>query len=230
MPCFRVSKHRGDSACEQVAFGIERRQAEERERILVRELQHRSNNLLTVIQAIARRTLRPESSLADASARFEARLQALSRIHRRLVQSNWEGVALRDLIALELEPFATRVKATGPDVILNPQQAQSFSLALHELGTNALKYGALSNTNGYVEISWSFQAPGLRFHWRELDGPHVSRPVRQGFGTSLLGATFSDAQLEFNPEGIECEFSVQLPAEERRSHLSATPWESGASR
>jgi signal transduction histidine kinase/CheY-like chemotaxis protein len=203
-----------DLLARQAADYLERKRAEELARTLVREVQHRSNNLLAVIQAIAKRSLSDDRSLPEAREAFEARLQALARANRELIKSNWSGANLDDIIRLELAPFAQRMTTRGDNLLLSPQQAQNFCLALHELATNAAKYGALSNANGKLDLSWSVASDGrsrrLRFKWRETGGPPVVAPTRRGFGTSLIKATFADVRLDFARDGLSCEIAVPL--------------------
>jgi len=190
------------------------KQAENTESLLTRELQHRTGNLLAVVQAIAHRTLAGDRSLEEARAGFEARLHALARTHRKLTKSKWTGVSLNEVVRSELEPFAARTRIDGVDLTLSPQHAQNLSLAVHELATNAVKYGALSRSEGYVDISWGVTANGkgnvLKFQWQERGGPAVVRPERHGFGTSLLNAIFAGARIEYAPEGLSCEIDLLM--------------------
>jgi signal transduction histidine kinase/FixJ family two-component response regulator len=203
-----------DLLTRQAADYLERKQAEETAKMLVREVQHRSNNLLAVIQAIAKRSLSGEHSLSEAREAFEARLQALARANRQLIKADWGGAKLSEIIGLELAPFAERTRMRGNDLTLSPQQAQNFCLALHELATNAAKYGALSNASGKLDLSWSVANNGrgklLQFSWYETGGPPVVAPTRRGFGTSLIKATFPDVRLEFAADGLSCEIDVPL--------------------
>jgi two-component sensor histidine kinase len=174
-------------------------------------VQHRSNNLLAVIQAIAQRSLSGNLSLEEAKEKFEARLHALARAHHNLMKSNWSRISLGDLVRSELEPFSARAVIQGPEILLGPQQAQSFSLALHELATNAVKHGALSSDSGRVMVDWFLgNSTELTFRWREEDGPAVTHPSRQGFGTTLLTSTFAKASLDYSPGGVRCELNVLL--------------------
>ncbi|MFZ0986454.1 MAG: CHASE domain-containing protein, partial [Xanthobacteraceae bacterium] len=138
----------------------EQKRAAEAEQILVRELQHRTNNLLAVIQGIAQKTLSGSGPLAEARKIFEGRLLALANTYRRLTKSNWSGVRLSEIVHLTLEPFAARTEIDGPDLMLSAKNAQNFSLALHELATNALKHGALSSADGKVSIVWTVASNG----------------------------------------------------------------------
>lgn len=124
-----------------------------------------------------------ELSLNEAREKFEARLHALARAHHNLVKSNWSRIRLGDLVRSELEPFSARATIAGPEVLLGPQQAQSFSLALHELATNAVKHGALSSASGRVVVDWSVEeGRELVFRWREQGGPQVIKPSDMDLG------------------------------------------------
>jgi two-component sensor histidine kinase len=200
----------------QVAFGIDRKRAQDSEKTLIRELQHRTSNLLAVVQAIAHQSLWGSRTLEEAREVFEGRLQSLARANRQLANSNWTGLKLGDLVRQELEPFGGRVQVQGPEVILSPQQAQNVSMAIHELATNATKYGALSMSEGYVKVWWDTDGgqPSLKFSWQEVDGPPVKGPERHGFGTSLLKSIFSQADITYAPSGFCCELVIPLEAHE----------------
>ena len=199
----------------QAADYLERKQAERTHQTILSELQHRSNNLLTVVQSIAQRSLGGDHySLAEAKEAFEARLHALARANRALLRSNWGGVDLNQLVHSELEAFSGRATIAGPSVVLTPQTAQNFTLVLHELATNSAKHGALSSNAGKITVSWTVKRsePGfvLKFKWQESGGPSVAAPLRQGFGTKLLKAVFSEVQLEYPVDGLRCEIDVPL--------------------
>jgi two-component sensor histidine kinase len=200
----------------QAADYLEHKQSDQIQQTIVLELQHRSNNLLAVIQSIAQRSLAGDHSKKT----FEARLQALARANRALVRSNWGGVDLNQLVSAELEVFSKRASISGVSVLLSPQHAQNFTLALHELATNSAKYGAFSKPTGKVEVSWSIEPDQsgsvLKFRWQESGGPPISPPTRQGFGSQLLRGIFSDVSLEYPVEGLRCEIAVHLVAANRR--------------
>ena len=145
---------------------------------------------------------------------FEARLQALARANQELLKSNWAGVNLKEIVRLELDAFSERTLIEGTDVRVGAQLAQNFSLAMHELATNAAKYGALAHRNGKVEIHWTIVGDGensrLKLKWQERDGPPVAQPTRQGFGTTLLKAVFPDVRFDYAIEGLNCEIDVAL--------------------
>jgi signal transduction histidine kinase/FixJ family two-component response regulator len=216
-----------DLLARQTADYLARKRSQELERVLTRELQHRSNNLLAVVQAIANGTFLASDSLSKAHAAFEARLQALARANRELTNSHWTGLRLRDLLRGELEPFRDRAAFDGRDVVLRPQNAQNFSLALHELITNAAKYGALSAEGGRVALSWLVVRSGsgnsLRFRWQEGGGPPVAAPIRRGFGTSLLKAVCADVDFDYRSEGLRCEFELTLSKSELGALGEADP-------
>ena len=192
----------------------EQKRAAEAEQILIRELQHRTNNLLAVIQGIAQKTLSGSEPLDEARKIFEGRLVALAGTYRQLTKSNWSGVSLSEIVHLTLEPFAARTEIDGPDLMLSAKNAQNFSLALHELATNALKHGALSSAAGNVSIVWTIARNGdgavLKFRWQECGGPPVEGPGQRGFGTSLLESTFQSVNLDYAREGLTCEIVVPL--------------------
>jgi two-component sensor histidine kinase len=200
----------------QAADYLERKQSEQIQQTIVLELQHRSNNLLAVIQSIAQHTLAGDQSKKT----FEARLQALARANRALVKSNWGGVDLNQLVRAELEMFSQRASISGVSVLLSPQHAQNFALALHELATNSAKYGALSTATGKVQVWWNIEPDQagsvLKFKWKESDGPPVNPPTRQGFGSQLLKGIFSDVSLKYPVEGLRCDIEVHLVPARRR--------------
>jgi PAS domain S-box-containing protein len=197
----------------------DRKLAEERQQLLIDELNHRVKNSLATVQSIAVQTLRGAGSIEQARDGFEQRLIGLARAHDVLTRGNWEGAALDEIVARAIEPFerapGPRFVVDGPAVMLPPQGALAFSMALQELATNAVKYGALSVENGTVEISWSRAGRRLRFRWAERDGPVVTPPERRGFGSRLIERSLAqdlDAEvcLSFDPKGVVCTVSAPL--------------------
>jgi PAS domain S-box-containing protein len=192
----------------------ERLKADEQRGLLINELNHRVKNTLATVQSLAMQTLRNTERSADARELFESRLTALSRAHDVLTVESWEGAELRRVADRALEPFASkdgRVSIEGPDVWLTPKQALALSMTLHELATNATKYGALSNDAGTVRVSWvvsPFDGAGeLELTWTEEGGPAVSPPTRKGFGTRLIQRNLAhdlggDATIDYRPEGV----------------------------
>jgi PAS domain S-box-containing protein len=205
-----------DLLARQAADYLERKRAEETAEILIREVQHRSNNLLSVIQAIATQSISENRTIKESKEAFEARLHALGRANRALTQANWSGARVRDIVDLEMQPYAGRTTVEGVDITLNPQLAQNLTLVIHELATNAAKHGALSNGSGKVAVSWTFGSGRddgiLVFKWRETGGPPVEAPVRRGFGARLITTVFPDAQFEYLAEGLACTFDIPIGA------------------
>lgn len=169
----------------------ERKRQEEQIRLLMREVNHRSKNLLAVVQSVARQTA-SYGDPAQFAERFSERLQGLAASHDLLVHNSWQGVALDDLVTSQLAHFedlvGSRIVIAGPQLRINASAAQSLGMALHELAANAGKYGALSEASGRVSISWQLTEDGqhLSFAWRETGGPAVSPPQRSGLGTLIL--------------------------------------------
>ena len=202
----------------------ERRNAERHARMMLGELNHRVKNTLASVQAIALQTLTASPSLADFKTGFLARLKALSQTHNLLAQEAWSGVSLATLVRGELAPYqdeqgAPRVRLHGEDLKLSPRVALALSMAFHELTTNAMKYGALSETGGTIDVSWVVRLvnrrPWLNLSWLETGGPHVAIPTTHGFGTRLItgGLAYEldgDATLEFLPAGVRCTLALPL--------------------
>ncbi len=200
----------------------ERKRTEEHIRFLMREISHRSKNLLSVIQAIAGQTVRTAGTVEEFEARFNQRLYGLAASHDILVDQGWRGAPLADLVRLQLAPFVEAVSARldieGPGVIVTAQAAQALGLAFHELATNAVKYGALSAKAGKVKVAWLYddddaQRP-LRLAWVEESGPAVAAPSRKGFGHVVLEhivASSVDGQvtMDFAPNGLR--WTVVIP-------------------
>ena len=200
----------------------ERKEGEAHLRLLMRELTHRSKNLLAVIQAMARQTAKHAGNVERFLSRFGERLQALSRSHDLLVQEGWHGASLDDLVRSQLGHYLDRknsqvsVEGKG-DVQLKPEAAQSLGLALHELATNAAKYGALSRVRGRVHVAWKRLPPeqgsAIELRWTESKGPKVSAPKRRGFGSmviehNLVRAIEAKVDLTFDPDGLKCRITV----------------------
>jgi PAS domain S-box-containing protein len=200
----------------------ERKQAEQRQQLLVGEVKHRIKNLLATVQAIARQTLK--GAPADEREAFVARLMALANAQDLLTLERWNRAAVREVVDRALRPFevkhSARFLTKGPeDVWVDAQRASLLTMALHELATNAVKYGALSNGYGVVSLGWEVtgeeDAQSVRFTWRELGGPPVVPPERKGFGSFLIeralqGSGGGGAKLDFNPNGLICSLEVAL--------------------
>ena len=192
--------------------------------MLMREVSHRSKNLLAVVQAIAGQTARTSGTLGEFEKKFAERLQGLSDSHDLLVKENWRGVPLRDLARQQLAFFteagSARLVLEGPDVILAAAASQSIGLALHELATNAIKYGAWSLPTGRVTVSWIVERkpgkPGLlQLCWVENGGPSITPPRQRGFGTIVIeqivaNSVNGEVLLEFDPSGLRWTLSMPL--------------------
>jgi PAS domain S-box-containing protein len=189
-----------------------RKQFEARLQTVAQESAHRVKNLLAIVQAIVSQTLRRASDFNTASDAIRQRLMAIGATQTALVSGSPASSALRTLVqsAMELHGESpTRIRIAGPDLRLDAKTALGLTLILHELGTNAVKYGALSNDTGRIEISWTLDDAGetAHFEWRERGGPRVEEPTRQGFGSSLIRRSLppvDDAApvIAFEPEGV----------------------------
>jgi PAS domain S-box-containing protein len=197
--------------------------AEEQQRLLINELNHRVKNTLATVQSITAQTLRNAASPDKARRDVEERLIALSRAHDVLTRENWEGANLRAVVAQAVEPYRAqrveRFRTAGPDVRLSPRMTLALAMALQELATNAVKYGALSNEDGCIAIEWSIE-PGeprrLRLTWTESGGPGVVAPRRRGFGSRLIERSLAqdldgNVLISFDPGGVVC--TIEAPLE-----------------
>lgn len=201
----------------------ERKAAEDHQRFLLRELSHRSKNLLTIVQSIANRSLRNSKDQKDFQDRFNGRLLGLAASNDLLARGDWRGSSLRELIEFQLAPFidlsSLQLEIGGPEVTLAAEASQAIGLALHELATNAVKYGALSSSQGQLSVSWTVDQPpgagGLKLDWRERGGPLVIPPADRGFGHIVIKDMIEQAvrgsvELDFAEEGLH--WSLQAPA------------------
>jgi PAS domain S-box-containing protein len=205
-----------------VADITERKRAEEHQLLLAREVDHRAKNSLAVVQSIIRLTR--AGTIKDYQSRVEGRIQALSRVHSLLAHSRWEGAEVHTLVQEELTPYqvggAENIAISGPKVSVMPAVAQTLALALHELATNAAKYGALSTEQGRVQLSWQIVGATLVMTWRETGGPPAAAPQRMGLGLQMIisGAKSQvggEASFDWQPVGLVCTFA--LPCAEARS-------------
>ena len=203
------------------AAADERKKTEDHIRFLMRELSHRAKNQLAVVVAMARRTAESNKNVTDFENVFSERLLALARSTDLLVNQNWVGVAVGELVAAHLSPFAdkSRLMMDGPAIQLNPDAAQNIGLALHELATNAAKYGSLSAPEGTVTVVWRVirgSEARFRIEWVERDGPEVAPPSETGFGSVVIQRTVAnslnaDVDHQFHPTGVT--WSLELPLE-----------------
>lgn len=199
----------------------ERNKIEQRQLLLTRELAHRGSNLMAVIQAIVSRSLTGPLTLSQARDVLISRVHALARSQAVLLNEGYVGAFLSEIVRLELEAYPDQVKVAGPPVMMNPKIAQTFSLLVHELATNAFKHGALRGPGGKIAIAWSSEGEGMdakfRFTWRESGGPPVAAPTRKGFGRTLLENVVEQEfgippNVIYHPDGLVYEIEAPLEA------------------
>ena len=192
-----------------------RKEAEERQDLLSREVDHRARNALAVVQSIVRLT--HASSVDGYVAAVEGRIKALARAHALLSDSRWHGADLDALVAEELAPYrlieAEKIEISGPKVSLLPHMAQGLALALHEMATNAAKHGALSSMAGKVSVTWQAQPESLVLQWIETGGPRIVPPPARSFGLNVIRASIENqlggkATFDWAPEGVRCTLSI----------------------
>jgi PAS domain S-box-containing protein len=191
----------------------DRKEAEERQVLLAREVDHRARNALAVIQSIIRLTR--AKSVEDYVEAIEGRIKALARAHTLLSDSRWNGADLATLVSDELAPYRAgdRIKCSGPDISLQPATAQGLALALHELATNAAKHGALSSPGGKVTLDWELAQDALVLHWAENGGPAIGKPSSRNFGLKVIAASIQQqlgghATFDWNSKGLRCTLSI----------------------
>jgi two-component sensor histidine kinase/CHASE1-domain containing sensor protein len=198
-----------------------RRAVEQQRELLIAELNHRVKNTLATVQSIASQTLREGAGAEEIRASFESRLLALSQAHDLLTRDSWRGARLAELVQMELAPYGRpdQVRVHGDEVLLTPNTAVALAMALHELATNAAKYGSLSTADGSLSVSWETREqtgqPWLHLLWQEGGGPPVEPPTRRGFGTRLIETGLKRqlhgrVELEFAPQGVRCRIEVPL--------------------
>ena len=196
----------------------DKKRAEEQQRLLLNELNHRVKNTLAVVQGLSHQTFRQGGVEPEVLRAFEGRLAALAAAHNLLMQHTWEPTPIHDATEVALNPFQTtkaRISVDGPATLLKPSATVTLTLALHELATNAAKYGALSNAKGTVAVRWTVESDKLELVWEESGGPAVTKPQETGFGTRLLqravatdlGAT---VMIDYDSKGVVCRISAPL--------------------
>ena len=186
--------------------------------LLNRELSHRVKNSLTIIQSIARQTLRSTPEPEVFARAFQGRLEALASAHDMLTNANWSGTDFGALAHKQLAPFlsddTSRLELKGPAIVVQPETATSLGLILHELATNASKYGALSVPTGSVSLVWRVSntgnPPSLHITWRETGGPPVKPPTRRGFGSQLIERSGVSVDQNYEPKGLVCNLEIAL--------------------
>jgi two-component system CheB/CheR fusion protein len=183
--------------------------AERQQQVLISELNHRVKNMLAVVISITNNTLNTTLAPEDFSERLIGRLHGMSRAYGLLTDADWTTVTIRELLQAESDTYGNgRITVEGPDVALSAEQALSVGMVVHELATNAVKYGALSADDGRVEVCWQVQGDRLELTWRECDGPEVSAPERRGFGLTLIEGQVryqneGELDVQFEPGGLE---------------------------
>ncbi|MFL5531938.1 MAG: sensor histidine kinase [Gemmatimonadales bacterium] len=207
---------------EAEAYLLERKRSEEHQTLLIRELQHRVKNTLATVQALLRATSRSASTVEDFRQVFEARVLSLSRTHNLLVETTWRTASLRNVLHGELGPYddraGTRVLLSGPAVELSAELALPMGMAVHELTTNAAKYGAFSTPRGWLEVEWDVRGTDgsrrLELWWAEHDGPLVDPPSRKGFGSNLIQRLLTTqclAEIKFDFDRLGLRFQMSVP-------------------
>ena len=204
----------------------DQKKLEETQQLLMGELSHRVKNMLAIVQSIAYQTERTSGSMAEFVANFGDRVKALGRAHTLLTDANWQGATLDAVVHEAVAAFRRNgadsgISASGPRVVLSANAIVSLTMALHELSTNAVKYGALSVPSGTVTLTWQREdlagVSGLRLCWIEKGGPAVSTPSRKGFGSRLLqrglAHEFGKVVQDYRPEGLVC--TIDLPLGEK---------------
>ena len=214
------------TASERARSDLALKRAEETERLLIREVDHRAKNVLAVVQSLAQLT--PFDNKEQYVQALSGRIGSLARAHSLLSTARWSGVDLHDLLRLELDPYGDtdcpgggeQVTVQGPPVLIDAQAAQSLALVIHELATNASKYGALARPEGRLSVSWSWSPEAvLNLVWRETAGIRIGPPARRGFGSTLIASAVKQAAasvaLDWRPEGLEVRLDIAKGAQAR---------------
>jgi len=205
-----------------IAGGIQRRQSDQRHELMIRELRHRSGNLFAQLLALFSQTARNSRNISDLVSKYQARVLALANAHRLITEGGWRSTPIADLLRVLLAPYLERVTFSGPDVFLAPDPSFALSSAVHELATNASKYGSLSEATGRLELSWSVDRTEhgvvLDLHWEERGGPPPKRARKPGFGSRLIEMVIQrqlGGQVErtFGPEGLNVRLIIPLAHE-----------------
>jgi PAS domain S-box-containing protein len=199
----------------------DKKQAQARQELLTREIQHRTKNLFAVVLAVVSRSFAGKYTVKDAETAVVSRLRSLGQTHVMLLDKEWQGADLAEIVRAEMNPYAGRMQIDGPSLTLSTKTAQNFALALHELATNAAKYGALSNTTGRVHITWFKHASNgskrFTFRWQEQGGPPVRAPTQKGFGSAVLEQAMAEyfevpPEIQFPVAGVIYELTGSLDA------------------
>ena len=204
----------------------DRKRAEEQRDLLIKELEHRVKNTLTTVQSIASQSFRTAGVGPEPLRAFDARLIALGNVHSVLTKQSWDAADLHDVVWSALRPHSApdrdRFTVDGPNVQVGPKCAVAFSMAVHELATNAIKYGALSADSGHVNIAWGAADDRFHWQWRERGGPPVKVPERTGFGSRMIERALAlqlsgKATIDYQPAGVVC--TIDAPLHAIRDHI-----------
>jgi two-component sensor histidine kinase len=196
----------------------DRKLADELAKLLTLEVHHRLKNTLSMVQAIAHGTFKTAAAREELTV-FEARLQALASAQDVLIASKWHSAEVREVITRGIKAMPqSRIALDGPTALLQPEKAHALALAIHELCTNAAKYGAFATSNGRVDVQWATEGPLLNLRWQESKGRQVSPPTHQGFGSRILkrmieGQAGGSIKLDFAPDGLLCSITLPLTLE-----------------
>ena len=205
-----------------IAGAIQRRQADQRHELMIRELRHRSGNLFSQLLALFSQTAKNSRTVGELVSKYEARVLALANAHRLITEGGWKSTSLNELLNILLAPFVDRISFAGPNVFLEPDPTFGLSMAIHELLTNAGKHGSLSQASGRVDLTWSVartqQGLTLMLDWKESQGPAPKKQRRPGFGSRLINMVIErqlNGQVEqsFGPEGLQTRLVVPLTHE-----------------
>ncbi len=223
-----ISRNGKSSVLATVIDISERKQVQQNQQLIIHELQHRTQNLFAVFKVIANRTVDESKTAAEIKYVLNGRLQALARAYTMLAEAAWEGLSLAEILDRQFDGFPKRVSVSGCEIVVSPSAAQQFALIIHELSTNALKYGSLSAAHGHVLIEGKIErlngAGIFSFSWKERGGPPVSPPLRKGFGSVILldsAQQFGrNVTMNYAPEGLTYDLVVELSALEASKNLA----------
>jgi len=215
-----------------IAGAIQRRQLDQRQELMIRELRHRSGNLFSQLLALFSQTAKNSRNLAELVPKYEARVMALANAHRLVTEGGWKSASLIELLNILLAPYLDRITFAGPNVFLEADPTFGLSIAIHELATNAGKHGSLSTRAGRVEVTWQVQRTDrgltLLLNWKEREGPAPKRQRRTGFGSRLVTMVIErqlngTVRMTYGPSGLDVELTVPLTHERWPGGMRRTP-------
>lgn len=205
-----------------LAGAIQRRQLEQRNELMIRDMRHRSGNMFSQLLALFSQTARTSKSIADLTAKYQARVLVMANAHRLIAEGGWQSIPIMELLSVVLGSYVDRTTLEGPDIELEPDPVFNLSAALHELAANAIKHGSLSRSKGQLELRWSVhrghRGPTLALDWVEKNGPPARRPRRIGFGTRLIDLVIQrqlngEVTRTFSKKGLSVKMLVPLTHE-----------------